>query len=375
MADRYFVNGGVDNNWGTTGNWSTTDGGAGGSAVPLSTDDVFFTSNSPNCTVNAASRVAKTLNFTGYASTITMTNQITVSGSITLVAAMTIAGAGTLIADATGTLTSNGKTWPNALTLRGASTFTLADDWDVTGDLNLSIVNNDIVINGNTLTGHAGLTRGGSNSKIEGTTHIVLAGTGTFTPAGRTMNNLTFNTAGTITFAAATFDYDTGTLTHTAGTIVTTGSTLRCGLTSGTTTTTLATSGMTWDNVNFTNVITVTFSEDFNCSGTLTVTNNTNIITLNGNSILCSGDFVFGGTASQIIGTTLLEMVGTGSMSAPLVTSGRIWIPTVIDTPGTITVTSPINVDLGKFTYTTGTVITDTTWSGGSAGGSFTFVS
>src|SRR3990167_103117 len=146
MANRYFVSGGVDNNWSTTGNWSLTSGGAGGEAVPTASDDVFLDAVSPNCTVNASARVAKTLDFTGYVNTITMSQQITVSGSITLVSAMTISGSGALIVSATSTLTSNGKTWPNSLNLSGGSTYTLADNWDVDGLL--AVGGSSMTING-----------------------------------------------------------------------------------------------------------------------------------------------------------------------------------------------------------------------------------
>ncbi len=129
MANRYFLN--IGANWGDTANWSDTSGGTGGFSVPTNADDVFFDANSGNCTVNASNRVCKTLNFTGYTNTITMTFGITVSGSVTLVAAMTIAGASGLTINATGTFTSNGKTWPNALTFSATNTLTLADDLNI----------------------------------------------------------------------------------------------------------------------------------------------------------------------------------------------------------------------------------------------------
>src|SRR3989344_1900035 len=136
MAARYFINGGVNSNWSTSGNWSATDGGAASGVKPASTDDVFFTANSPNCTADTAG-VGLTLNFTGYASTITMTAGLTISGSVTLVAAMTIAGTSGLIVNGTSTLTSNTKVWPNALALQGTSTHTLADNWNVDGLLSV----------------------------------------------------------------------------------------------------------------------------------------------------------------------------------------------------------------------------------------------
>ena len=119
MAARFWVNGGVDNNWSTIGNWSLTSGGAGGQAVPTTSDDVTLDGNgNVDCTLNSSSRVCKTLTVTaGYTATMTFTNQLTVSGSTTLGANMIIAGAAKLIINTTGTLTSNGKIWPNDLDL------------------------------------------------------------------------------------------------------------------------------------------------------------------------------------------------------------------------------------------------------------------
>jgi hypothetical protein len=121
----------TDSNWGTAANW--TQG-----TVPTAADGhvTTFDASSPNCTVNTSSRVCNNLDFTGYTNTITMTNQITVSGNVTLVSTMAsrVAGAGALLINATSTMTSNGGTWPNALTIQGISqTYTLADNWVVTG--------------------------------------------------------------------------------------------------------------------------------------------------------------------------------------------------------------------------------------------------
>lgn len=53
MADRYFVSGGVDNYWNTSGNWSLTSGGSGGAGVPTNADTVYFDENSPStCSVD-----------------------------------------------------------------------------------------------------------------------------------------------------------------------------------------------------------------------------------------------------------------------------------------------------------------------------------
>lgn len=73
MANRYWVGGSAS--WdGTAGTkWALTDGGAGGQAIPTSTDDVFFTATSGAVTVTLVSGwdSCKNLNCTGFTGTLT----------------------------------------------------------------------------------------------------------------------------------------------------------------------------------------------------------------------------------------------------------------------------------------------------------------
>ena len=86
MALRYFVNGGLNNNWGQTGaqsNWSLTSGGAGGQTVPTAADDVIFDASSPNCNLDVAG-TCLSFNATSYgAKTWALgTNNISVAGGV-----------------------------------------------------------------------------------------------------------------------------------------------------------------------------------------------------------------------------------------------------------------------------------------------------
>lgn len=97
MANRYWVGGAAtwDGSAGTK--WSTTSGGAGGSAVPTATDDVFFNAASGANTVTVSgSRVCLSINCTGFTGTLTGTStpQITVSGNLTFVSGMSYGVAG-----------------------------------------------------------------------------------------------------------------------------------------------------------------------------------------------------------------------------------------------------------------------------------------
>jgi len=267
MANRFFINGGVDNNWSTIGNWSLTSGGTGGEAVPTNADDVFLDGNSPDCVLDTSARVAKTFICTGYVNTLTMTNGLTVSGSVTLASAMTISGSSALTVDATATLTSNTKTWPNALTLTGvAQNCTLADNWTVTGTLTFGGSSNK-TINGNNFYCNGSLisnTSGGLG--VQGTTVLNLTGTGTWSGSGIQRSNIVINTAGTITLSGTIF-YGTQSIIYTAGTVLPGSSTLN---TSGLSAT-LNTNGMAWNNIIFTGTVTIILSSLLSCTGTLTI--------------------------------------------------------------------------------------------------------
>jgi hypothetical protein len=379
VADRYFVNGGVDNNWGTTGNWSTTSGGGGGSSVPTASDAVFFDGSSPNCTVNATNRVCLTFNSTGYTNTITKTFRITVSGAITLGVGTLWAGDEFLQSTTAATHTSNGNTI-DRLWLSGAVTHTLADTFSVSSVFRCGVGNNNTVINS---SGGSGLTISGSldcgqaaNGNISGTADMTMTGTGTITAStgtGALRNNLTFNTSGTITGPSGIFRYDTGTLTYTAGTVDMTNADLRM---SASTTLNLG-SAVEFDAVSVTATTTVTNNADLHVSGLGSFGSTNNNVTLNGNKIYLGGGFKNTGTSSAISGTTEIVLNGTGQVSSS--STGFVSVEITIDAgAGTVTMTDtdtvPLRIAAGQLKYLSGTVITDngtwTTGAGGTGGGS-----
>lgn len=379
MADRYFINGGVNSNWSDTGNWSTTSGGAGGSAVPLSTDAVFFDANSPNCDVNTSSRVALSLDFTGYTNTITMSQQITVSGSITLASAMTIAGGGSLLASATGTHTSNGKSWPNTLVLYGGATHTLADAWTTVNlTLNSSAGSGQqtTTINGTTLTVTGNLSLAATSSgSSPGTVEIILTGTCAISVASSTTGaircNLTINSSGTVTFPVNNFQFRDGVFTYIAGTVVTTGSTLVI-----TDTATLDVAGITWNNFSITGTTTVTLTDNLNVNGLLTLGSTTFAVVINGvgKTINAAGNVTVSSThANSISGTAKLVMTGTGTFIKT--TNNNMTLPLDINAPGgTITFSGNCTFQLkGLDVIDAAGIVTDAGawkpfWSGKSGG-------
>ena len=363
MAARFFVTGGsgLTN---TIASWSLTSGGAGGQTIPTAADDITFDVNSPAATVNLA-LAGLSLTFTGFTNTITMTNGITVSGSVTLASGMTIAGSGALaLAGATGTLTSAGKTWPNALNYLVAGTYTLADNWTIGGLFTSGANAISNVFNGFQINCNAGFTRAGTSGTTNGTTLIVLSGTGTLSFLGAQIgSNLTINTAGTIT-QSGTWIQNGGTITYTAGTVVTTGTTLNMNAA-----TTLATNGIIWNNVTFTGGgITHTLTNDLRVTGTLSTTNTSTALTINGANINLSGPLTMTYSTGSISGTTVFRIIGTCTITTASVTSGRFNNQLVFNAPGsTITLASTtFAINLNTFSYLAGTIssagATPTSW-------------
>ncbi|MFZ2072204.1 MAG: hypothetical protein WAV10_00780 [Minisyncoccia bacterium] len=341
----------TDSNWGTDTNWLE-------GAVPLSTDDVVFDASSPACTVNTSTRAAKTLDFSAYTNTITMSAGIAVSGSITFGTSMTISGGASLIVNDTSTLTSNGVTWPNSLTFQGLSkTHTFADDWHIGAQLILSgttalILNGSNVYIGTNLTSNTTAT-------TSGTTNLIMNGTGTWSNSstGKITNNLTFNTAGTISIVN-NVRYSGGTMTYTAGTM-NVGATSFLVLSAAST---LNTGGMTWNNVTvITASQTITLLSDLNIGGNAAFGATTINVTINGAyNVNVLGNMSWVGTTGTLAGSATIVLNGTGNWSMPNITTGSWNIATVINTSGTYTLTS--NILFGNttaaLTYTAGTFVT-----------------
>jgi hypothetical protein len=225
MANRYWVGGTAA--WdGTAGTkWALTSGGAGGQAVPTSSDDVFFTNLSTGtCTISTGNTGAKSVNCTGFTGTLAGTASIGVSGSLTLVSGMTLTGTIPWSILATGTLITGGKTLSSvdvdapggtvtlgsALTLSNvfsvnAGTFTTSvSNYALTTPALFSSNSNtrSILFNGSTVTlngtGYSiDFTDPTGLTFTAGTSSIVHTGASAFfRGGGKTFNNVSFtNTA------------------------------------------------------------------------------------------------------------------------------------------------------------------------------------
>ena len=234
MANRYWVGGTAS--WdGTAGTkWATTSGGAGGAAVPTSSDNVFFDASSGAVTITqSGSRVCNNLDCTGFTGTFTRTSAaLTVSGSFKLVPGMTYTCNQT--ATTTFNATATGKTIAFAGKSTGPLTFngsgggwTLQDDIAFVGSNDFTLTQGTLDLNGKTVnllaavstsdflisgTGTKVLTMGAANVTCRSWLHTgtnctinegtsVINWTGTFTGNSETYYALSGTAAGALTIS------------------------------------------------------------------------------------------------------------------------------------------------------------------------------
>ncbi len=243
-------------------NWSAGTSWVEGVA-PTASDTVVANASSASITIDTTTCVASTMVLTNYTGTMTFGagNKLTVTTTVTFVSGMTLSGTGTLQLSVSATITSGGLTFPGSIIFDGG-TWTLADAWTVTGSATSQT--SAVILNAQSLAIGGSLTLTGAN--ITGTTALTLNGTGTWSSSvssATIANNLTINTAGTITLGT-NVGYLTGTLTYTSGTIVNTDSTLNL-----TGSSTLNTSGMTWNNISCLTASTITLTSNLTCGGVL----------------------------------------------------------------------------------------------------------
>jgi hypothetical protein len=287
-----------------------------------------------------------------FAGNSTISGTVTYGGNTITYTSGIITTTGSTVSISNCTLNVSGITFNNVTLSSANTTQTLLSNLNIGGLLTVSGTNNNIFNGAFTINAAGGITVA-TGSILLGTSSIVLSG-GTWSGAGTIRNNLTFNSAGTITVSGAV-NYNTGVLTYTAGTMAVTSSTLNLTLSA-----TLNTSGMTWNNITFnTTSQTCTLSSNLNLSGTLTFANLTMTTTINGAfSINCSGS-VTHANGNTVTGTCLgLNLTGTGTY----INNGTNYqlFPLTINTAGAITFSANININATTFTYTAGTVI----WTG-----------
>jgi hypothetical protein len=209
--------------------------------------------------------------------------------------------------------------------------------WFLSGSLASSVLQNDVIVDGllilgflsvsylinndgstRTIFANGGISLTGNTSIISGTANIkTTSGTITGINTVQLRNNLEI--VGDVTFASGvSFYYNTGILLYTSGSVITTNSTLVVGAS-----TTINTSGMSWNNITMNAISTITLQSILNLTGTLTISNS---VTFSGNyNINCSNLTVTGGvTLSGDINASGLVTLGSGGSILTLTSSGGV---------------------------------------------------
>ncbi len=386
----YWVSSG--SSWTSNTNWSPASGGPAiniANFAPASVDAIAFDANSGNSSISGATRSCGSVNFTGYASTITLSAGfgLNVNGNITLgPSTMTVASTGFLaFNNVSATFNAGGYVWPNEfrfISVTTAKTYTIASDCTFGGVITNTGSTANLAIGfagGRTITCNSGIVISGAffQGVTSFTTFIIAGGTlnGIFTQ----FTNVTLNSASTITvntvgmYSTAAGGVNPPTFTYTAGIISGTrilsfGS---CILNIG--------SNIKWSSMangggglQGTSVL----AADLYCEGTYTIamgfssSSAYNIYTWSYAGTGAVGDPQGAGGSHP----AKLIFNGTGTISY---TGGNAWI-IEINTTGTVTITSSVltlnSVNVaGGFNWIQGEVIHSTEMSITRGGGTFNF--
>jgi hypothetical protein len=188
MAARYWVGGTAS--WDATAGtkWALTSGGAGGQAVPTSSDDVFLDAASGAVTVTiAATSTCLSLDCTGFTGTLAGSAALSVAGNFTLSTGMTRTYTGALSFTSTSigrTLTFNGKTTASTVDFTGTGGgWTVQDAWD-NGTSNITVTRATFNTNNQAITC-------GTFTSSNTNTRSVTLGTSTMTISSWAFANVT----------------------------------------------------------------------------------------------------------------------------------------------------------------------------------------
>ena len=287
----------------------------------------------------------------GFNNPLDIQGNITISGSVkygylgnantvlTYVSGTVTTTGSTIVFTGSCTLNTNGITWNNVFVTVGSATLTLTSNFSMSGGFLNNFVTTINTSVGATWTISGGIT---VNNTIQGTAKIILTG-GTWSGNGTTgiSNNLDIN--GNVT-VSGNVSYTTGVLTYISGTVTCTG-TLFLNASS-----TLNTSGISWNNMTS------------NGTTTHTLTSNLSILGL----FIASGNTTFNRTTTETVtifnGITLSNPL---SGTAEIYLKGGTWSAGI---PGAVVNSNLFidgNVTIGfasygtrTLTYVSGTVTT-----------------
>lgn len=326
--------------------------------MPTASDDVFFDSASGAVTITlGVTGAAKTFTCTGFSGTFAMsTFGLTVSGSVVLSATMGLTGTsatGINIAVTGSSLTTNGLVVGIAIALTASITVTLVDNLTLNGGTlrqTVSVLNGNSVIfqdNSNFYFVGTGTCSGTTNFSITG--NNISFGAFTVASTMGISNNITINTAGTVTLRAdsqGAFGLGTSNFTYLAGTVVFIATFIRL-VATGTVTFNLGNLVIPALTAAVGGVI-INPAQDINITGTINLSTTSQISAGNvfATSLTMSGVM----TASAGV----LTLNGTGIWSGSSSFKNNL----IINTSGTLTISGSVGFETGTLTYMAGAVTT-----------------
>src|SRR3990167_2638708 len=277
------------------------------------------------------------------------------------------------------TMKSGVEFYKLTFTITGHDTLTLGSDIVVNNDFNATAAAGfNLTVNSNTMTLKGNVTTEISMGKLLGTTAIVLGGTGTVTLTKKIDNDITINTAGTVTFANSTHLFG-GNFTYTAGTVVTGTSTVSFdggkNVNSGT---------IGWNNFTTTaDTGTVTLTGNLDVNAILTISSGSTL-SCGSNTINLAGNFtrtgtftagtstiIFDGTSTVAGTTTFNNFTIANTATVHLTSTQTFTVGGAFTTLGTstldaVTATSRANLSVNGSQSVFGVTATDIDSSGGS---------
>jgi hypothetical protein len=320
--------GAISTNWNDAGNWIA---GGIGIGIPNAGVDAIFSGTPVRECVLGANRICRALTFTGYTSTVNLASfTLTTNNNITFQANQTslvLGTTGTLVSSSSQTVTSNSGTWPlNYQIANLALTITIAGDMRVNGSLLMT--GGTTICNGDKLFIGTNITTG---TAFQGTTNLIMNGTGTF--SGNGYCNLEINTIGNITvtgpvtFTRRFIVATTGTVTMTAANVTISNAT------------TIDVNGKTVGNLihSFSIAGTITYLSDIYCSN-FQIGNGTNVYNGPGR-VYAYGNYILNGASS---GSLVIELKGTGTISI-----GTVGLSCTIDSSGIYTLGATLTLNSG----------------------------
>lgn len=346
--------GAADNNWSNINNWAID--GLGNTGVPTATTDAIFTNTSSVACTVTANATCRNLSFntgSGYAGTITFSNNLTVRGNIDLSTTTTYLGANGIIINNVGNVTCNANSafFDRPLLTNqngsGGNTISIGGTWRVSSFTLTAIGGNPFTFSGGTIEVTGNMSLGQPMTGSSTTFRMTGSGTLSVSGAGTFVGTMNFDSgANTLTITnlimSGTLNWISGNINHT-GLLTISGNT-----------------SLNLQNVQFNN-----YQQNFNTTCTLVSDANFNNVTIGssggtgvivngvGFRLRCRGNFTFSQTGANATGTSTITLTGSGNINFTVTNSVNIAFE--INTTGSYTFTS--NTSFGtSFTRINGSV-------------------